>query len=655
MLEEKNQKIFKIAVFTVIIILIIGIVAFLIFRPSEYEKIEKEMKEAAQKYIKNSSNYVENQEFLTLNDLGITEGVELCSQASGVVVTNVSGKIKYSPYLKCIDYESDIIRNTTKYIELNGDEVVLVNAGTLYFDEGYTLKKEVDIETIGEVITKEPGAYTINYVVKKNNKQKTVVKRIVIVSSVDTAITSSGLINKEEPIINLKGEKEIYIAKNTKYVEPGYLAYDYKDGKITRKVEVKGDVNPTKEGVYEIKYSIRNSKGITYSVTRNVHVVQYMADLKIEISTNDNGAPTNESIVNIKISGDGFNYLILPNGSKTYNEFTYTAKANGVYTFKIVDVYGNIINKSIVIDNIDNSAPTGSCKVITSSKGSTIEVKANDESGIKSVNYIINGKESGFFEYTSYTTAEKITSASVILKDVAGNDARISCGIEKPKDVYTFNYNNDKPLIKCNSYTEAERQELEKLLSETVQIAGYGTRAGVVAAARFLVGGLDYRIPYLGPKNEEVDPDRCLGQYDKKGLNIANNKGWGCSVHGWTQGMDCTNFVSWAFVNGGLKLNGVYSTSNTYKTVDVVDKIQVGDLLLTPCGDSCRFESEFSHVGIVIGVDATKIYVAEATTGTINSIVVTEYEKNNMPTRYKFSVAKLYPYESDGNVTDMWN
>lgn len=655
MLEDKNQKIIKLILLTLIVIIILGVLAFFLFRPSEYEKLEKEMTEAAKRYIKENSINVSNQEFLTLKTLEINDGAELCSQASGVVVTNVSGKIKYSPYLKCIDYESDIINNTTRYIELNGDEVVLLNAGTLYFDEGYTLKKEVEVETIGVVTPKVPGAYTINYVVKKDGKQKTIVKRIVIVSSTDTSITSSGLNNKEEPIINLKGEKEIYIAKNTKYEEPGYLAYDYKDGKITRKVQVEGEVNSAKEGIYPVSYFVKNSKGNTYLVTRTIHVVKYMSDLKIELTTNEAGAPTNESTINIKISGEGFRSLILPDNVQTDNIFTYSVTDNGTYTFKIIDTYGNVINKSIVIDNIDNVAPTGSCKVVPNAKGSTIEVKANDESGIKSVNYIINGKESGPFEYTSYTTQEKITTANVILKDVAGNTTRVSCGNEKPKDVYTFVYDNNKPIITCDSYTEAERQKLESLLEESVQNAGYGTRAGVVAAARFLVGGLEYRIPYLGPKNEEIDPDGCLGRYNKKGLNIANSKGWGCSVHNHTQGMDCTNFVSWAFVNGGLKLSGVYSTSNTHKSVEVANQIQVGDLMLTPCGDSCRFESKFSHVGIVIGVDTTKIYVAEATTGSIESIVISEYNKNQMPTSGKFSVVRFYPYESEGNVTNMWN
>ena len=424
MQKEKKKLIFKLIV--LICIILVVVILFLIFNPSDYQKIENKMKEAAEKYI--ADNYIEvtNQEFLTLNTLNITDGVEFCSQASGVVVTNVSGKIKYSPYLKCLDYESDIVRNTKNYIELNGEEVVLVNAGAMYFDEGYTLKKEVEVEQVGEAL-EEPGAYTINYVVKSNGKQKTVIKRIVIVSSVDTSITSSGLIDKEQPVINLKGEKEIYLSKNTKYEEAGYSAYDYEDGNITRKVKVDGEVDSNKEGIYQINYSVKNSRGISSLETRTIHVVSKISDLKVELTTDNLGAPTNASNINIKISGEGFEYLILPNGSKTDNVFTYTVKSNGNYVFKVVDVHGNSINKSIIIDNIDTTAPTGSCKVSENNDGAIIEVEARDESGIGFINYIVNENDSGFLHTTKYTTKEKIKKASVILKDVAGNTTTVNC------------------------------------------------------------------------------------------------------------------------------------------------------------------------------------------------------------------------------------
>ena len=137
--NERKIKIVKISIL-VIVVIIIFIVILSLLNKNEYKSIEKEMMNAAKEYIQNNNIVVENQDFLSLSDLKITEGAELCSKASGVVITKVSGKLQYKPYLKCLDYESDIVVNTKKYIELIGPEVVLVNAGSMYFDEGYNQK-----------------------------------------------------------------------------------------------------------------------------------------------------------------------------------------------------------------------------------------------------------------------------------------------------------------------------------------------------------------------------------------------------------------------------------------------------------------------------------------------------------------------------------
>ena len=236
---------------------------------------------------------------------------------------------------------------------------------------------------------------------------------------------------------------------------------------------------------------------------------------------------------------------------------------------------------------------------------------------------------------------------------------KIKVKIVTTSDIYTFKYPENqmsKPLMGCNTYTAADRTRLEDQLKRAIERVGYGTRAGVVEAARFLVGALDYRVPYVGPKKAEVDPTRQLGIYPRVGLNIGNYQGWGCQVSGWRQGMDCNNFVIWAFKQNGITINDYYSTNNTYPSRQVVNQIRPGDLMLSPCYSSCRFEGQvFSHVGIVIGVDETKIYIAEATTGDINSIVISPYEKNNMPEKYKFATARLYNYPAEGKLTDMWD
>lgn len=628
------------------------VVIFLTLSRSDYEKIEHAMVKNAKDYVVKNNINVTNQEFVFIRDLGIDSGVELCSKASGVVITNIGGSIKYYPYLKCLDYESKILDNSTNYIELKGSDVALVNLGTLYFDKGYTKKQDdIKIETVGEV-PNEVGAYTINYVVTKNGKQKTIVKRIVIVSDVATAIVTNGLDNKEDPNLILKGESDIVLKVKENYEEPGYAAYDYTDGYLTKKVNIEPKtISTEKEGKQTITYTVKNSKGKTATVKRNIIVVKEKGDLKINLSTADKGSTINESVIEIRVSGADFGKIVLPDGTETpYTIAEYTAKKNGVYTFKVFDKYANQLNKSIVVDNIDSKSPTGTCSIDKEDNRSIIKVVAEDDSGVMSVDYIINGNETGFLAATRYSSREKFSIVDAIIKDVAGNTTRISCPItsgEASDETYKFNYTSNKPVIKCDSYTQNERQNLESKLVKAINDAGNGTRAGVVEAARFLIGGLNYKIPYLALKNTAIDPDQILGLYDKIGLNVANSNAWGCKVNGLTQGMNSASFIKWAFINAGVTYDDNYITVDTKSNFD---KIKPGDIVLTACKDSCG-NNKYSNSGLVIGIESNKIFVAHFFS---NGITMTELNKSKLPKDGTFALVSLYDYANEGNLTDMW-
>ena len=161
---------------------------------------------------------------------------------------------------------------------------------------------------------------------------------------------------------------------------------------------------------------------------------------------------------------------------------------------------------------------------------------------------------------------------------------------------------------------------------------------------------MDYKVKYLGPKNDSVDPESILGIYSKKGLNIGNDRGWGCKVYGYIQGMDCTGFIYWVYSQIGFS-DQIYSSSNTHDVRSVINQVKVGDTLLAPSGNPDR---PYQHIGIIIGIDDKYFYVAESTTGSIAAIVITKMEKNNMPSgNGKLSVVKKVKYPKEGNVTNM--
>jgi len=656
--NDAKNKLVKIAIIVLSVVVLL-ITVFLVLNKNEYKKIEEQMLVNAKEYISKNNIEVTNQEYIFIENLNINNGAELCSRASGVVVTKDGNSIKYYPYLKCLDYESKILNNSKDYIELNGPDVVLVNLGTLYSDKGYTAKKEVDVETIG-IVPNEVGAYTINYVVSKDGNQKTVVKRIVIVSNYDTKIVLSDLNDKEKPNILLKGEKEVLLKLNQKYVEPGYVAYDYKDGNLTKKVKIANkEIDTKKVGDYNISYSVKNSRGKETTVIRKIKVVKNLSNLDIQVTTAENGSSINESIIKILVAGNGFKSITLPDGKTLEdNQVDYNVSKNGTYLFKVEDEFGNTINKSVAVNNIDSSNPTGTCSAETKKGETVINVIAEDDRGVASVAYILDGNESGYLASTVYRTKENITLAEAMIKDVSGNITRVPCTFKNKgnnnEEYYSFKKDNSRPIIKCDSYTEAQKKDLELKLASAINDAGYGTRAGVVEAARFLVGGLDYRIPYLSPKSKEIDPDGILGHYDQKGFNIANSNGWGCNVKGLIQGIDSIDFVKWALINAGVSLEDLSSDNNIYKTSEVINKINVGDMLITPCNNNCNNGNKFSNIGIIIGLDNSKIYVAEVSSLNDNSTVITELIKNKIPKTGNFSNIKLYNYSSNGNITKMW-
>lgn len=513
------------------------------------------------------------------------------------------------------------------FLELFGENDIVIYQGSEYIEPGYRaydnkgIDYNNDVQVFGNVNTGVVGEYVLTY-----KYQDFVLERRITVLAKSNQLT----------FLILNGDKVIYLKKGEEYVEPGFNVIDSVDVNLNDKVEVSGSVDTNKPGTYKIIYSVTNARGVVVLEERTV-IVESKYHLELNGDSSVNHLLGNK-YVDLGCSvyderGDKVNVQVSIEGDVNVNK-------EGIYTLKYIldyEGYNEIIERKVQVYKV-------SCNGTVNRYGTTLTVSGNGIGGQGTFAWNIDGKnQSGDSKITlSY---KKIKKASVGI-NTNGLKGRVNCNINN-KLVYQFVYDsgNTKPFIKCNSYNANDRSRLENILKQAVSEAGYGTRAGVVEAARFLVGGLEYKIPYLGPKSH----DSRLGRYNQVGLNIANNTGWGCSFSDWTQGIDCTNFVAWAFIQAGLKVNGVYSTTNVYKIKDVVDRLQVGDLLLTPGEDR-----EFTHVGIIIGIDSSSIYVAEATTGNINAVVTTRMDKNNLPTSGNFSKARLYEYQENGNVTNMW-
>jgi len=525
---------------------------------------------------------------------------------------------------------------------LNGKDKMIIEYGETFSDPGFVAKNgfgkdlSENVKVTGIVNSFISDDYEIIYELTYDDVRENLT-RIVTVDKVD--------INKLNIILN--GEETIYLLKNSEYKEEGAYVFNntsnekFELGTLT----ISDNINVKESGLYNVTY-IYTYEGDTISKTRKVEVFDIITKLSTEEIT------TGKVKISLDLSTiSNYSNTKLPDGTTSlYQDINYEVSKNGDYTFVVTLKNGTKYEKIVKVDNIvGNYKCTGT---ITNS-GTSISVTPSD--GVKNYEWIINNKTTtGKSVYNEYKI---IKQAKVNLVFENGKKYQINCNIED-KLLYHFTYNLEdtgnwvKPEMQCSTYTAADRTRLEKMLKDAItEAGGKGTRAGVVAAARFLVGALDYRVRYIGPKTT----DSRLGKYSKEGLNIGNSTAWGCRVAGYIQGMDCTHFIEWV-----LAQNGISGSSYGFKRTDtstVIDSIKPGDLVYQKCGKSCANPSAgLSHVGMIVGVDRNKgiFYIAESVPGKDGKLGVTLHANK------KETVLKTYAYignisfKGEGNVTDMW-
>ncbi len=378
-------------------------------------------------------------------------------------------------------------------------------------------------------------------------------------------------------------------------------------------------------------------------------------------------------------------WLIASNG---YCSFTVP---NGDYKIYVKDKYGNIndidsqkveINK--VIDIKTNKSNfylyKGGSEVLTyelvtlGDFEEKVTLSSNNDN-IASIDE--NGKIIGnnYGEAVITLTSESGTSSKV--------NVYVSSFITKPE----INFN--KPYVQCKQFTNEENDLIDQILFDRVNTAGYGTRAGVIAAARFLALEFSYRIHYFSEngrlKNyspyKHVDGE---GRYYHRGLYLSEGKyssleqgailagpaTWGCSIpmyvnlpqytygNSYPNGLDCSGFVTWALLNGGIDVGdlGAGENANQYDLDDLgtkvtitsellnSDKVKVGDLI----GNN-------GHMAIIAGIDDNNYYIAESL-NTTAGVVITTMAKSNLPnsTLYQHIILMDSVYKDEGNYQNMW-
>ena len=177
------------------------------------------------------------------------------------------------------------------------------NFKATFKDEDVTEKVKVE----QKINNKKLGKYDVKFIYKKGDKEY---------------VTSHEIEVKDisKPEINLTRGEEVTILINSKYKEPGYEITDNYDTDLNDLVKVSGEVDTSKEGIYELKYKVKDSSGNESVATRKV------------IVTKD--SPLNKGIKEFSLDGIFPEVLLeeTTDGGKEYSdEFIFAGDSTALY------------------------------------------------------------------------------------------------------------------------------------------------------------------------------------------------------------------------------------------------------------------------------------------------------------------------------------
>lgn len=218
--------------------------------------------------------------FRSINDKVVVEGkVDTSKLGQYTIKYKVPFLGGYKEYTRTVN----VIDKIEPVITLDGDENYILNFGTEYVEPGFRASDNYDGDITEKVetqkIEKDEENYDIKYTVKdSSNNEAKCVRHIKIVDN-------------EAPAITLNGNQIVSIILGNPYNESGATAIDNKDGDVSSKIKISGNVDTSKEGVYLITYTVQDAKGNSSEEHRKV-IVNSVEKAGIIYLTIDDGPST---------------------------------------------------------------------------------------------------------------------------------------------------------------------------------------------------------------------------------------------------------------------------------------------------------------------------------------------------------------------------
>ena len=355
-------------------------------------------------------------------------------------------------------------------------------------------------------------------------------------------------------------------------------------------------------------------------------------------------------------SGNNLKSTIPKKGSSAINGLKN--KATNVHpALKALSVLNNINNarkakKAAKAEKSENATANGEASDNKSSENTTNTTSSNTDDGtlnesLNPLSSISNFKDSilGNFSFFGHISLPKkitiigivLLSASLLLgviplliifgafSGLFGADEITASGGTGNIDYgdYVLSSEGDEilhqPLDEFLSSQGTSLEEFNKLIASNVENSGYGTDAGVVAAAVTLIAELgnnyDVKIPYFwgGGHGQMI-----TGSEGNWGSNQCRASANG-RIYDYC-GLDCSGFVAWAIWNGGFNIAA--RVTGQFQDLPGAERVSLSSssAVLAP-GD--LLESN-SHIVLVIGVDEeTNEYICAEASGYTTGVLFT--------------------------------
>ncbi len=291
-----------------------------------------------------------------------------------------------------------LLQNKVEF-KLNGEDYITINVGEYFSDPGFTIYKGDEDLSSRVVVNDNIDINTIGVYERTYTYEDKVLKRTIEVKKIKEFV--------------LNGESDVYILLNGTYEDPKVNAYlneiDYSSS-----IQVYSSCDMHKTGTCSITYM---SKELNRTLERKLHISDFKEYFKLDVSQ---GETTESIIINITMDKTKVKEYILPDGTVKNEDYVMTITKNDIYTFTVVDNYGNKYDRKLEVKGIIKPLEA-TCSAEVKNKETTISVTANKEI----VKYTYNGKEDS--KESTYKFNTRYKTNKVTLVDVDGLSKTIKC------------------------------------------------------------------------------------------------------------------------------------------------------------------------------------------------------------------------------------